>query len=119
MTRELIAKYQLSGVDERDRGFSRQVCLEYDDGKYMASLKYEKILVETDGSRDEASAVEELVRTLHQLGYVQLQTQRSFSGRTYLGTQEPCVEYPDVKQPEQINVVSGISGWIRRLLKRS
>tara|TARA_B100000315_G_scaffold260245_1_gene320272 strand:- start:693 stop:1052 length:360 start_codon:yes stop_codon:yes gene_type:complete len=119
MPRELIAKYQLSGVDERDRGFSRQVRLDYDDGKYIASLKYEKIFVETDGSMDEGSAVEELVRTLHQLGYVQLQTQRSFSGMTYLGTHGPCVEYPDSERLKQINVGSGIFGWIRHILTHS
>lgn len=106
--------YQLSGVDERDRGFSRQVTIEQVDGQYLASLRYESTFVATDGSDDEISALAELVQQLQRMGYGQLQTQRSFSGGTYLGTQEACVDYPDPARPEQ----RAERGWIGRMLQR-
>ena len=119
MSRELIAKHQLSGVDERDRGFSRQVTIERVDGRYLASLRYESTFVETDGSDDETSALAELIQQLQSMGYGQLQTQRSFSGGTYLGTQEACVEYPDSARPQRPAETSGILGWIRRIFRNS
>ena len=114
MARGLIAKHQLSGVDERDRGFSRQVSIDLLDGLYVASLRYESTFVVTDGSDDETSALTELVQELQSMGYGQLQTQRSFSGETYLGTQEACVEYPDPARPEQRAEL----GWTGRMLRR-
>ena len=114
MLRECIAKHQLSGVDERDRGFSRQVSIERVDGRYMASLRYESTFVATDGTDDECSALAELVRTLHAMGYGQLRTQRNFSGGTYLGTQETSVEYPDPEQPNR-SAGHGLLGWMRRI----
>ncbi len=117
--RDLIAKHQLSGVDERDRGFSRQVSIECVSGSYLASLQYEKTFVTTDGSDDEVSALGELIQRLQNMGYGQLQTQRSFAGGTYLGTQEACVEYPDPERPEQLEESGGILAWICRILSPS
>ena len=113
----LIAKHQLSGVDERDRGFSRQVTIERVDGQYLASLRYESTFVATDGCDDETSALAELIQKLHSMGYGQLQTQRSFSSGTYLGTQEACVEYPDPERPERPAEIGGMVAWIRRLFR--
>ena len=118
MARDLIAKHQLSGVDERDRGFSRQVTIEQVDGQYLASLRYESTVVATGGADDETSALAELIEKLHRMGYGQLQTQRSFLGAIYLGTQEACVEYPDPERPEQLVDPDGILGWIRRLFRQ-
>ena len=116
MPRELISKYQLSGIDERDRGFSRQVYLEFDHGQYLASLEYEETFVKTGLLNDESSALKELIRNLQHMGYTCLQTQRSFAGEIYLGTQEACVEYPDPEHSEQLAETDGVLGWMRRLL---
>lgn len=118
MARDLIARHQLSGVDERDRGFSRQVVIEQVDGQYLASLRYESTVVATGVVDDETSALLELVETLQRMGYGQLQTQRSFSGGTYLGTREACVEYPDPERSDQVADSDGILGWIRRLFRQ-
>lgn len=118
MTRKLVSKYQLSGVDERDRGFSRQITLELDKGQYIASLRYEKTFFETRVHTDELLAVKDLIGNLHKLGYTQLQTQRSFSGNTYLGTQEICVEYPDPKPKKTTERSIGIISRILRRLRR-
>ena len=115
MTRELVSKYQLSGVDERDRGFSRQITLKLVNGQYVAVLRYEQTFLETNVHKDESLALKDLIQNLHQIGYTQLQTQRSFSGDTYLGTQETCVEYPD---PETQKTTQRSIGIVSRVLRR-
>lgn len=115
MTRELVSKYQLSGVDERDRGFSRQITLKLVNGQYVAVLRYEQMFIETNVHKDESLALKDLIQNLHQIGYTQLQTQRSFSGDTYLGTQEACIEYPD---PETQQTTQRSIGIVSRVLRR-
>lgn len=107
-----IEKHQLSGFDNRERGFSRPVDFENSAAGIRAVLRYETIRVTTEESPTCSGALERLVETLHAQGYRQLRSQLNFRAGVYLGSQEPWVEYPDPEQtPERAN---GLFSKLRR-----
>ena len=96
MSDQVQEQYQLAGFDARERGFSRTVVFEHtDDGEYQAILRYETTRVVTIAQATPGAALEELIRTLQGQGYFQLRSQLSVRQGTYLGSQEPWIEYPD------------------------
>ncbi|MDQ6735964.1 MAG: hypothetical protein M3Z35_17930 [Nitrospirota bacterium] len=95
MPGEIIEKYQVAGLDEKERGFNRQIDVEQIDGGYRAIMRYEQTLVETAACDTAVQAVDELVRMLRDRGYTQLRSRLNFKGAAYLGTQEPWIEYLD------------------------
>jgi hypothetical protein len=109
-------KHQLAGFDTRERGFSRPVLFERTDGGYQAILHYETTHVVTVARATPVAALEELISTLQGQGYSQLRSQLSVKEGTYLGSQEPWVEYPDPEpKPEMPDGLIGkFFGWIRR-----
>jgi hypothetical protein len=116
MSDQVQEKHQLAGFDARERGFSRPVVYEQAEGGYQAILRYETTRVVTIAQATPDAALEELIRMLQGQGYSQLRSQLSVRQGTYLGSQEPWIEYPDpVKQPE---VPDGLIGkffsWFSR-----
>jgi hypothetical protein len=109
-------KYQLAGVDTRERGFSRPIVFEQTDGGYQAILRYETTRVATTVQDTAGAALEELVRTLQGQGYSQLRSQLSVREGIYLGSQEPWIEYPDpARQPETPDgLISKFFAWFSR-----
>jgi hypothetical protein len=109
-------KHQLAGVDARERGFSRPVVFERADGGYQAILRYETTRVVTVTRDTPVAALEELICTLQGQGYTQLRSQLSIKEGTYLGSQEPWIEYPDPERPRDTpdGLISKLFGWIRR-----
>ena len=109
-------KHQLAGLDTRERGFSRPVVFEQADGGYQAILRYETTRVVTTAYATPSGALEELIRTLQGQGYSQLRSQLSVREGSYLGSQEPWIEYPDPeRQPETSDaLISKLFGWLRR-----
>jgi hypothetical protein len=109
-------KHQLAGFDARERGFSRPVVFEQADGGYQAFLRYETTHVATTPHDTPRAALEELIRTLQGQGYSQLRTQLSVRQGTYLGSQEPWIEYPD--PAKQLETPDGLIGkffsWFSR-----
>jgi hypothetical protein len=109
-------KYQLAGLDDRERGFSRPVEFEREGEGYQAILRYEatRIMTETCPTQNEALTV--LIQRLHTQGYRQLKTQMSFREGVYLGSQELWVEYSDPSQPEfeRSGFFDRIKNWFRR-----
>ena len=116
MTDQVQEKHQLSGLDTRERGFSRPVVFEQADGGYQAMLRYEMTRVVTTAQDTTGAALEELIRTLQGQGYSQLRSQLSVREGTYLGSQEPWIEYPDpARQPEiPDGLISKFFAWFRR-----
>ncbi|MGC4098701.1 MAG: hypothetical protein QM706_16430 [Nitrospira sp.] len=110
-----LDKYQLAGLDDRDRGFSRPVEFESVGEGYRAILRYETVRVMTEAHPTQDDALVVLIQTLHDQGYHQLKTQRSFRDGVYLGSQELWVEYPDPPQaePEQPGVWGKVLSWLR------
>ena len=109
-------KHQLAGIDERERGFCRPVEFEQAGGGVRAILRYETLRVTTEARDTEATALEELIRTLQSQGYSQLRSQLSVRNGLYLGSQEPWIEYPDpVRKLEQSG---GWFGKLRRCFQR-
>ena len=102
----------MAGLDTLERGFSRPVVFEQADGGYRAMLRYETTRVVTSAQATPGAALEELIRTLQGQGYSQLRSQLSVRGGTYLGSQEPWIEYPD---PARSTAQEG--GWLKRLLR--
>ena len=112
MSDQAQEKHQLAGLDTRERGFSRPVVFEQADGGYQAMLRYETTRVVTTGHDTPGAALEELIRTLQGQGYSQLRSQLSVREGTYLGSQEPWIEYPD---PARGTEQEG--GWMKRLFR--
>ena len=114
---ESLDKYQLAGLDTKERGFSRPVICERAGEGYRAILRYETVLCEAGPHQSQDEALRTLVQTLHCSGYRQLRTQMSFRNGIYLGSQEMWVEYPDpAPEPEPIGF---IEKFINRFRPRS
>jgi hypothetical protein len=109
-------KHQLAGFDTRERGFSRPVVFEQADGGYQAILRYETTRVVTTAHDTPSGALEELIRTLQGEGYSQLRSQLSVREGSYLGSQEPWIEYPDpARQTETSDgLIRKFFTWFRR-----
>ena len=105
-------KHQLAGFDARERGFSRPIVFEQADGGYQAILRYETTRVVTTTQATPGGALEELIRMLQGQGYSQLRTQLSVRAGTYVGSQEPWIEYPD---PPHRTEQEGV--WLKRLCR--
>ncbi len=116
MSEHTEEKHQLAGFDARERGFSRPVVFEQADGGYHAILRYETTHVVTTTQHTPGAALEELIRMLQGQGYSQLRSQLNFRKGTYLGSQEPWIEYPDPeRQPEtQDGLIGRLFGWLHR-----
>ena len=93
--------FQLSGLDERERGFTRQVECTCHENEYHVCLRYERVKVEGHSQKDESSALQNLIDTLQEKGYTQLRSQLIFCGETYLGSQELWVNYPDTERSDE------------------
>jgi hypothetical protein len=116
MSDQAQEKHQLAGFDARERGFSRPIVFEQADGGYQAILRYETTRVVTTTQATSGGALDELIRMLQGQGYSQLRTQLSVREGTYLGSQEPWIEYPDPpRQPETSDgLISKFFAWFSR-----
>ena len=112
MSDQTQEKHQLAGLDILERGFSRPVVFEQADGGYHAILRYETTRVVTTAQDNPRAALEELIRMLQGQGYSQLRSQLSVREGTYLGSQEPWIEYSD---PARGTEQQG--GWMQRLFR--
>ena len=104
--------HHISGLDDRERGFNRQVQVIGEGTTYQARLRYEALQIEMESSVTEEEALQRVVQALQERGYTQLRTQRIFQGEQYLGNQELWVDYPD-PEPEDVAVPS----WLQRIRK--
>ncbi len=113
MGQEGLDKYQLAGLDDRERGFSRPVGFEQVGEGYRAVLRYETVRLSTEIHPTQDDALTGLIQTLQAQGYRQLKTQRSFRNGVYLGSQELWVEYPDPPQadPEPSGFFGRLKHW--------
>ena len=112
MSDQIQEKHQLAGLDTRERGFSRPVVFEQADGGFHAILRYETTRVVTIVQATPGAALEELIRMLQGQGYSQLRSQLSVREGTYLGSQEPWIEYPDPARGTEHE-----DGWMKRLFR--
>jgi hypothetical protein len=112
MSDHIQEKHQLAGFDARERGFSRPIVFERAGGGYQAILRYETTRVVTTAFDTPGAALAELICTLQGQGYSQLRSQLSVREGTYLGSQEPWIEYPD---PPRGTEQAG--GWLKRLCR--
>jgi hypothetical protein len=112
MSDHIQEKHQLAGFDARERGFSRLIVFERAGGGYQAILRYETTRVVTTAFDTPGAALAELICTLQGQGYSQLRSQLSVREGTYLGSQEPWIEYPD---PPRGTEQAG--GWLKRLCR--
>ena len=109
--------HHVAGLDDRDRGFNRQIHIISGEGGFQAHLRYELLQIEVDPLPGEDQALHRLIQVLQDRGYTQLRTQRIFIGDRYLGNQELWVEYPD---PESsFDTGKTWSTWFRQLFGRS
>ena len=120
---DVVEKHQVAGLDEKERGFNRQIDVERIEGGYRAVLRYEQTRVETAACDTPVQTVDELVRMLRDRGYTQLRSRLNFKGMAYLGTQEPWIEYSDPNAPPESfegtahQQLARRTGWIGRVLQ--
>ena len=120
---DIVEKHQVAGLDDKERGFNRQIDVERIDGGYRAILRYEQTLMETTACDTAVQTVEALVRMLRDRGYTQLRSRLNFKGAAYLGTQEPWIEYPDPNAPAEspegpvLEQLARRTGWIGKVLQ--
>lgn len=120
---DIVEKHQVAGLDDKERGFNRQIDVERIDGGYRAILRYEQTLMETTACDTAVQTVEALVRMLRDRGYTQLRSRLNFKGAAYLGTQEPWIEYPDPNAPAEFpegpvpEQLARRTGWIGKVLQ--
>jgi len=87
-------KYQLSGFDDRERGFSREVELHQLEGQFYALFRYETLRITTDRHDTEHTALLNLIQHMQDNGYTLLRSRLHFRGKQYLGDQEIWEEHP-------------------------
>jgi hypothetical protein len=122
MPNDIVEKYQIAGLDERERGFSRLMDMERVDGLYRAVLRYEQTVVISGECHTMETALQRLMDRLRERGYSQLKSRLNFRGTEYLGSQEPWVEYPDPDGPWEPAIrpvreqPARRTGWIGRML---
>ena len=85
MSLEDLEKHLLAGLDDQQRGFSRQVDIEGADGQCRASLRYEKFFLATEPRATSEAALLDLIKALQE----------------HFGSLEPWIEYPDLVEPER------------------
>ena len=107
--------YQISGLDDRGRGFNRQVEMKVSSGTFQAVFRYERYLVETEPDVTEPAAINRLITQLQDRGYTQLRSRLQFQGETYLGNQELWEEHPD---PESRGLLARFVLTIRQAFRR-
>jgi len=105
-------RYQLAGLDPRERGFSRPVEVVHEGQQYRAILRYESAHIVTDPVTSQDAALQLLIAALHEQGYRQLKAQVSFRDGAYLGSRESWTEYPD--PPPQRSLCDAIRSWFQR-----
>jgi hypothetical protein len=110
----LLDRYQLAGLDHRQRGFSRPVEFKQQEMQYRASLRYESQKLMTRPAPTQEAALLVLIHDLHEQGYRQLKTQLSFRQGAYLGSQEIWIEYPDPAPDPGLGLLAKIRHWFRR-----
>jgi hypothetical protein len=109
----IIETHQLAGFDNRERGFSRPVeCQRNADG-FQAVLRYESMRMTAEHAASAQEAVQALVHRLHHQGYRDLRSQMSFKNGTYLGSQEPWIQYPDPETEGSVALRPWIALWRR------
>lgn len=109
--------YHVAGLDDRDRGFSRQIHVIPREGGFQARLRYESLQIDVNPVPTEDQVLQGLIHVLQDRGYRQLRTQRIFIGEQYLGNQELWVEYPDPEAPPETR--NTWLAWLRQIVGRS
>ena len=109
--------YHVAGLDERARGFNRQVHVIPCEGGFLARFRYELLQIEVDPVPIEEQVLQGLIHLLHEKGYTQLRTQRIFIGDQYLGNQEVWVDYPDPESP--LDTKKTWLAWLRQVFNPS
>ena len=102
--------YQIAGLDDLGRGFTRQVEMKVGNGTFQAVFRYERFLLETEPHVTEQAAVVMLINRLQDRGYTQLRSRLQFRGDAYLGNQELWEEHQD---PEPKGILARLLQIIR------
>ena len=108
-------KYQLSGFDDRERGFTRDVELHQVENQFHASFRYETLRITTGPDETERTALLNLIQQLQNSGYTLLRSRVHFRGDQYLGNQELWEEHQD---PEPGNPFQRVVEAIRQYWKQ-
>ena len=89
----VLEKHQLEGNDPSTRSFNRTVVIARIAKRYVASIIYEDLKVQSDPLSTIAAAMADLVHRLHEFGFTNMRTRVNFRGKRYLAEKEPWVDH--------------------------
>ncbi|HET9962934.1 MAG TPA: hypothetical protein VFQ34_11405 [Nitrospiraceae bacterium] len=104
-------KHQVAGFDDQARGFNRPVEFLITPNGCRAVLRYEKKRILSPDASGSTEALRQLIAVLQGEGYRQLRSQQSYRNGTYLGSQEPWIEYPDPPAPSPGGLLALLRRW--------
>lgn len=89
------ATYQLEGVDEEGRYFSRSVIFRDPEGVFSALFNYEGLKIETNHHPNPDGALKELVSKLKKRGFNKIRARLNYIEGKYLEERRPWIYFPD------------------------
>lgn len=89
------ATYQLEGVDEEGRYFSRSVILTELGGLLSVSFNYEGIKISANSHHTHDGALKELVSQIKKSGFINIRARLNYVGSRYLAEGKPWIYFPD------------------------
>lgn len=89
----VLEKHQLEGNDPSTRSFNRTVVIARIAKRYVASIIYEDLKVQSDPLSTIAAAIADLVHRLREFGFTNMRTRVNFRGKRYLAEKEPWVDH--------------------------
>ncbi len=89
----VLEKHQLEGNDPSTRSFNRTVVIARTAKRYVASIIYEDLKVQSDPLSTVSAAIADLVHRLREFGFTNMRTRVNFRGKRYLAEKEPWVDH--------------------------
>lgn len=89
----VLEKHQLEGNDPSTRSFNRTVVIARLAKRYVASIIYEDLKVQSDPHSTIAAAMADVVHRLREFGFTNMRTRVNFRGKRYLAEKEQWVDH--------------------------
>ena len=87
--------YQLEGIDDGGRYFSRSLEITDSEGLFSALINYEGLKIATNYYHTKEEALKELVSDLRKRGFIKIRARLNYIRGRYLVEERPWIYFPD------------------------